>query len=846
MKILASVILSFSFLLAGSKDRTMSSIIPTPQSIEENNTEFKITSATKIVLGGKSAELAFIAQLINDELKERKETLLKIVPEQSIRKLTGNFIFLGSPASEYGKELRQSRKAKLTPAMKAEGYFLDVDANGIVILAESEKGLLYGCMSLLQLFNNGRRSITINGGTMHDFPSEKMRGITDDISRGQISTLENFKKIIRFCARYKMNVYSPYIEDVFQFARHSDIGKNRGAMTQREWKELDMYAKKYFVELIPIFETFGHWENILLDPQYVGYGEFPGAHTLNVSDEKVYTLLDEMIGEISSSFSSPYFNIGADESWDVGLGANKERVTKSDLATVHAEHYKRVFGIVKKYGKKPMMYGDVILHHPDILKKIPNDVLIVDWHYNAAMEYPSPEVFKSANFSYVVSPAVWNFGGPFPNYNTTFLNIKNLNNDGIQNGSLGMLCSNWNDYGGEALRELNYYGYAWAAECAWNPAAVNQVSFDQNFFSDFFGKTETERVQAVYAMLSSPANQYHWYDLWRHPMLPEREPTNREVRIPMIQRMQSIKSTMPLVLQLVSEAKEDVRQNADHLQYLSFVAKLNLWFAKKIETQQIIVTLLQHSDTTHVDAATASHIVALCKDVADELTMVKSEFQKVWMTTNKFESIDLLLQRYDRQAMYWNEIAEKILRGDRATDPRIVSRWIYHPNAHPNMDDSVQVAKAYFRKTFCVSRNIRSAKLQLIGDTWSKVFVNGKFIGEVYARRSLSLLVENERCKIFDILPHLTDSINTIAVESQNFQENGSAGVNVYCEVISSSGEMQTVISDSSWKVTDLGFNGWNAAVFNDSTWQSAQTKVFPVPIIQPNLATGRTSWFER
>ena len=45
----------------------------------------------------------------------------------------------------------------------------------------------------------------------------RVRGISDDISRGQVSNIDNFRRIIKFLARYKMNVYQPYIEDVFKF-----------------------------------------------------------------------------------------------------------------------------------------------------------------------------------------------------------------------------------------------------------------------------------------------------------------------------------------------------------------------------------------------------------------------------------------------------------------------------------------------------------------------------------------------------------------------------------------------------------------------------------------------------
>ncbi|MFZ4620342.1 MAG: glycoside hydrolase family 20 zincin-like fold domain-containing protein [Bacteroidota bacterium] len=818
-------------------------IIPAPRSVTEKNLEFKLSSSTRIVIGSDSPGMEFIAEQVNEGLASLKEAQMKVTAEESVRKLTSNFIYIGRPTDEYGKKFLSERKGKLTPEMRTEGYFLDVDAKGIIIIAESEKGLMYGVMSLLQMMRLDKRSVVVPGATISDFPLQKIRGITDDISRGQISTLENFKKIVRFCARYKMNVYSPYIEDVFQFKKHPEIGKDRGALTAAECKELDAYAKKYFVDVVPIFETLGHWENILLKPEYEKYAEFPGAQTVNVSDEKVYAMLDEMIGEIAGCFSSPYFNIAADESWDVGLGVNKERVKKSDLATVHAEHYKRIFDIVKKHGKKVMMYGDIILDHPDILKKIPQDVTMVDWHYGTQFDYTSPEIFKNAGFPYVVSPAVWNFTGPFPNYLNTFLNIQYLNADGYRNGALGILCSSWNDFGGEALRELNYYGYAWTAECAWNPLTADQRSFDQKFFTDFFGTEQTEDIRTAYALLTEPSNQFHWYEIWRHPLLPTREDMIWEKRVPLIQRMQSINSTMPLVLHSIERASKNITRNTDHLQYLSFVARLNLWFATKIEAQEQIRLLLKDTVSTRTDIAARSSVI--CKRVTDELSKVRSEFETVWHTTNKTPSLELLMKRYDRQAAYWNEIAEKIQRTS-AIDPILSSQWIYHPRILSTVKDSNSAPKAFFRKNIVLGKNNRSAKVQLIGDSRSVLYVNGKRVGDVTARRSLSLTVENQRAKIYDILPFLNDSSNVIAVEAQNYQENGSAGVNIYGEIAGSDGTVQIIGTDGSWTVTDSAPADWNTSQFKANAWQSAAVKKYPLPVVAPNLLTGRTSWFER
>ncbi|MDE3057202.1 MAG: family 20 glycosylhydrolase [Bacteroidota bacterium] len=859
---------SLNFLFAQEEESVMPNIIPMPQQITVKKTYFKIASTTKIVLGNDSKEEHFAAEQINDEIAELKDAELKVVGENSVRKLSSNYIFIGFPSSKFGKKLLKERKGTLTAAMKDEGYFLDADQNGVVIIAESNKGKFYGVMTLLQLLQKEKRSTIVPGIRIEDYPLEKVRGISDDISRGQVSTLENFKKIIRTIARYKLNTYSPYIEDMFAFQHYPSIGRTRGALTPQEVKELDVYAKKYCVDLIPTFETLGHWDNILSMPEYADLAEFPGAHTLNVSDPRVYTMLRTMIGELAGAFSSPYFNMAADESWDVGLGANKERVAKSDLATVHAEHYKKLFEIIRSFGKKPMMYGDVILNNPGILDKIPKDVIIVDWHYGASFGYPSAKVFHDAGFSFVASPAVWNFTGPFPNFINSLANIQNFNRDGYENGSLGLLTSTWNDNGGEELRELNYYGYAWTAECAWQPLRANAAEFNAAFFKDFFrlrnysggqaGTNDDEKLQTIYSILSDPANQYSWNELWRDPMLPLREQSVRESYLPFVLRVQSIQSSMPFVRSLIESSKEIAARNADQLSLLDFVARLNLWFAKKIPTQEEVKQLSGLADSAGANKdSLAAVIAAKCDDVVKDLESLKKDFRELWLKTNKEPNLELLMARYERQASYWREKIAEVKRGEFWVDPAIESKWIYHPNAHPmyqkhprfgglGKEDTTQVPMAFFRKTFVVPNGVKSAKLQLIGDTYDKLYVNGNFAGEVSARRSLSLGVESQRVKIFDVAKFLNDSTNVFAVEARNYSPTGSAGVNIYCELTLEGGSIQKILSDSTWKVSDVAPGRWMISSFNDSVWVNAAPKQYPSVVVRPNFSEGRTSWIEQ
>ncbi len=820
-------------------------IIPAPQHVTQRPGLFKITSQTRIVLGeGSRQEDAFAAEEINERLDELKDTRLKIMKEESLRRLTSNYIFIGSPRSDLAKDFLRRRDGALTSEMKEEGYFLDVNNEGVAIIAESARGRFYGVMSLLQLLAQEKKSVVVPAVSIHDWPLQKMRGITDDISRGQVSTMENFKKIVRFLARYKLNVYSPYLEDMFVFKKHPRIGKERGALTAGEVRELDAYAKRYHVELIPIFETLGHWENILALPEYVKYAEFPGAHTLNVSNQAVYALLDEMIGELAAAFSSPYFNMAADESWDVGLGANKERVAKSDLATVHAEHYRRLFEILKKYKKKPIMYGDIILNNPTILDKIPKDIIIVDWQYGVSDRYASPSTFNNAGFPFIVSPAVWNFTGPFPNYLNTFVNVRNLNRDGFLNGARGILTSNWNDYGGEAFRELNYYGYAWTAECAWQPLKADVVEFDKKFFTDFFGsEAAAQLAHTVYTILSEPYNQYNWHELWRHPMLPL-----RASGMNYLWRVQSIESTMPLAQSLLARLATQATRHKEQVEYLQFVTQLNLWFASKLRVGERVRLLTNNVPPAADKDSIRTAALDLMKEVVPGLMKLKEEFRRLWLATNRPDNLHWLMQRYDRQAMYWQEKIASVERGEQWTDPTIESQWIYHPHANPRKRDSTatQVSRTYFRKVFTVDTDPMNAMLQLIGDTHARVWLNGKELGETFVRTSLSLSVEYQRVNMWDVSTSLVKGNNSLAVEAANYDTFGSAGVNLYAEISSPSIPTVKVMTDSTWRVTDAAQAGWQNTTYDDSAWLSAVAKPYPVPVIRPDLSSRRTSWIER
>lgn len=804
-------------------------VIPYPQEVTLSESYFAINKDINIY--SNSNRLNNSINQIQKNIKELFATEARLSDEESaciILKLNPDF------------------KASLIPNDKIdESYRLSINEERILIEAATPRAIFYGAMSLIQLLDK-TTSNKIQCMEIIDWPDLKIRGVSDDISRGQVSTLNNFKRIIEFIARYKMNTYMPYIEDVLQLDAYPTIGKNRGALSKSEVQELIAFAAEHYVEIIPIFQTLGHYENILNQDEFVEYAEFHGAASLCVAEEKTYEFLENMLEEVFELFPSKYFHMGADESYDVGLGKSKHLVEQSSLAEVHAKHYQRVYDICKKHGKEVMMYGDIILGHPEILSMLPKDITIVDWHYRPEFEYASTIIFEEAGFDYIVSPSVWNYTSTFPVYSNAIPNIKYITGSGIKNNAVGMINSNWGDYGAETLKELILYGYAYSAQCAWNFEESNIGEFNTIFFHDFFG-VQDYRLIKIYETFSNLYNQVVWHEVWRHPLLEYRESAWWESRTMPAVDYEQMNSMLYDVGSNLDELKKIVKRNQDHLEIISFLLELNKWYQKKLLTQfylrhaHDLQNLKIKNDESIPDVTNRIKLIEKLLGGIDlkkmvfanisSLEQIKTGYKNLWLNYYRPENLWMIEDKFDRLIQYFAEI-EKGLSESNLTSPKIESEWIYC-----SRDGDQFYSKVKFQKKFSIDAEIASAKLQLLGDTFAKLYINDRYVAQVYARRSGSLLVDYKRIKFLDISKYFRDGENKIEVIVENYNHNPSAGFNLISQILTSNGELK-IISDDSWEALPLEVE--NAA------WQKAVSKEYRFIVTQPNFKTNRTSWIER
>ncbi len=808
-------------------------IIPQPQQWQILGGTFRLGNPVAILLERHSMQPS--ARAVG-ELRGAlsKELGLKTHVQQADKPQVRG-IFFAKITTPTGKALLKKWGVTWKPEMQVEGYVLRVAPQGATILAASDQGLFYGAVTLIQLVQNFSSS-QLPCVQIVDWPAMKFRGISDDMARGQVLTLRQMKKVVRFSALFRMNTYMPYLEDLFTSKTYPSIGKTRGRLTPREIRELQDYAKSYFVQIIPIFEMLGHCENILIQPKFQNLAEFPGAASLNPTSAAVDSFLQHLIDDLAPQFDSPYFHAGLDESWDVGKGLSRIYVERYNTAVVHAEHYRKLFQMLKKHGKKMIMYGDIILRNPEILTQLPKDILIMDWHYGASDDYPSVEFFKRAGRQFLVSPGVSDWRRIFPDMANAFVNIQHLTQKGAQYGALGSIVSTWGDYGGANFKELDWPGFAFAGACAWNPTDVQLERFRKNFVRQFYGCSCPEILTAT-DLLTKTASRIQYRGIWRHPFSPTDASSGSQLR-------QSVAclNTEAELLKLVPQITKHVKRNASQLDYLAYAARLTGWYGRKLETVIWWKHILHEYIVPGQRAQFRSTAAARFQKMADEIARLGVEYKKLWLRANKSANLSLILKQFNREEMFWKIKAAQVSRGIDSENPEIPSQFIFFPTA---ADDQATVPLTYFRKTFVLTQKPQKALLQVINYGVTENYFNGIKLGESIARYANAIYVDSQRVKVYDVTNRIRRGKNLLAFKARSFDTRGKAGVNAYLWIKYKDGSTRVVLSDKYWKSADKAFKNWQKRDFDDSDWYNAIERPIRRFIPRPYFGYNLPSWVE-
>lgn len=215
-----------------------------------------------------------------------------------------------------------------------------------------------------------------------------------DCSRGSVMNVESVKKMIRVLSLIGYHSLMLYTEDTYEVDGEPYFGYMRGKYTKNELKELDSYALRFGIKLIPCIQTLAHLNGITRWTHQYG-SIIDTADILMVGEERTYTLIENMFRTVSECFTEKCVNMGMDEAWLLGAGKYLGKNGYMHRSEIMKKHLAKVLEIAEKYGLEIALWSDMFFRplSPDnnyynlepipqsLRDSIPKNVKLIYWDY---------------------------------------------------------------------------------------------------------------------------------------------------------------------------------------------------------------------------------------------------------------------------------------------------------------------------------------------------------------------------------------------------------------------------------------------------------------------------------
>ncbi len=359
-----------------------------------------------------------------------------------------------------------------------EAYAISLRRYDCVVTAGSYRGLQHGLVTLRQISTLSRDSgEAIPELDIVDWPDASVRGghvcyhlVGEYLPYGA----PDFDELVRTAERYaqcKLNTMLLELEAMFPFRSHADISCSM-AFSPERIEAFVTTCNELRIDIVPLLQCLGHQYYILDSEDYRNLRETPDkiqqlCPTDPASSELVLELVDEY-RRLMPNLKA--FHLGGDESRQLGHCARcRSKADSEGASALYVDHVAKICRGVLERGMTPIVWSDMLEHHPDCMDRIPGQTVIAYWNYdfrNWPREYCAPK-FIEAGFDVIACHGI-RFGAATshvaPDYRTAQDGIVDLTRAGVRDGIDGFVATNWT----KAIPfDLSWRGYLCAAWESW-------------------------------------------------------------------------------------------------------------------------------------------------------------------------------------------------------------------------------------------------------------------------------------------------------------------------------------------------------------------------------------------
>ena len=390
-------------------------------------------------------------------------------------------------------------KARIAPHCQVSGNeeeYAVLVGEDTAVYATTEKGLIFGLVTLLQLADHGE----LQARLIYDYPTCPVRGYRVYLPGRE--SIDTFKKMIDFLVYYKYNSLIVEIGGAMEYKKHPEINEkwvefcrdmrrysgrageihrkycysknsvhcdngDGGFLSQDECRALAAYCRERGLEIIPECPTLSHCDYLLLPhPEFAERKNDELPDTYCPRHPGIYDYVFEVLDEVIDVFAPRMINIGHDEYYSICvcercLGKDRVRTFIDDIEKINA-HLKEkgvrtmMWGekLIKAVSEKGRHYGGwyspktypngVVFQVPDMYEcadKMPKDVTYLNWYWSFGTHHD--RIFHDHGYPML-----------FGNFNA--IKCKDFRQR-IDWGCLGGFVSNWGSNEDEYMQRNQQY-----------------------------------------------------------------------------------------------------------------------------------------------------------------------------------------------------------------------------------------------------------------------------------------------------------------------------------------------------------------------------------------------------
>ena len=232
-------------------------------------------------------------------------------------------------------------------------------------------------------------------GVIIDWPSVRVRSA--HILKGMALRKERLFELFANFARFKLNQVVLEYEAKLRYDDIPEIALET-AYTPDEIREIVAHAEMLGLEAVPLVQCVGHMAHVLSAERYAHLRESGTVNEWCTTNADSLALFRRIVAETLALHSPGGFcHMGGDECLRAPACAACVRAMGERNVTrpvYLAQFYNRCAAVVREYGKRPIIWSDIVESHPEMCEALDKDIVMMSWDYRPKSRVQSEFLFR--------------------------------------------------------------------------------------------------------------------------------------------------------------------------------------------------------------------------------------------------------------------------------------------------------------------------------------------------------------------------------------------------------------------------------------------------------------------